>query len=120
MASCLSALPSASCAAIAETYARAIIAFGGAAFGSGGYVLATKVSVGTKHPLEGVRRFLLNVLLFLSVCTFLAAILAGGRNLQQSTMHCFVGQPTEATLHERIPLAGILDVSMWFDWVWNF
>ena len=96
MAASIGGLPSATCAALAETYARAINGFGGLAVLSLLAVAAIKAS------------FSSSVLVGFIIVLALLTIASSNQNLHASILHCYIGSDAEiaARLHQRIELAG--------------
>lgn len=110
-AACVSALPSAYCAAMGESYAKAIFAFGVAA-------LSGVFSIFFYHfgneseavmPSIGQRLFAVIGGVFLML-----AVLSSSYNIKAATIHCLVGADADMTarLHSKIPTAGMFDFEM--------
>jgi len=109
VAGSLTAFPSASCTAIAETYARAINDFGGAAF-----LTVPFVVVGNEQRRQGglFDRIVLGVATLIGVLAFIGAIGAGLHNLRASFDHCYIGSSAQIDerRHTRITLVDPFDV----------
>lgn len=111
VAASISALPAASCTAIAETYGRAITDFGVAAV----FALCSQVFVPTDAASSKSGRWFQHIwrvsdrLMLLVACLLLAlAILTSTQNLKSSVRFCFVGTTSELAIrsHQHLPLYG--------------
>lgn len=116
MAACLSGMPSTTCAAMAETYQRAIGGFGGAALAAVGMALYTTTiapwimrHIYHNEKPPAWRNPLVNAVLVLLVGGyFMTYAFASVYNLNLATGHCYIGEDADiaARLHRRIELAG--------------
>jgi hypothetical protein len=117
-AACISALPSAPCAAIAETYLRSIEDFGVGAIWSA-LTVATMISLQSDSDTSLARWFRKAfsagrfIMLFYCVWGFWGASVTGTYNLRTATSFCFVGSDAELVSHrhKRIQL---LDADRWW------
>src|ERR1700741_1637388 len=111
MAACISALPAATCAAIAETYGRAISYFGGAAV----FAMMAVVAVWTERTAPAnpsvvvwgyfiAQRRFTSVVFLLGVMMFAGAIGSSILNLRKATKFCLMGPQAASHAHTRIPL----------------
>lgn len=129
VAACISGLPSASCAALVETYGRAISFFGATAFGAlltltyqliARWRISILEDMSQNFPSSRSIRLLIYgylvigyVSLAMTIYLFVASSFAGFDNLFIATRHCSIGSDTEVAsrAHQQIRLYGIFD---WF------
>lgn len=109
MVACISGLPSASCTAMAETYALAISDFGAAAFaaffGAVIAVIRPRFLLRSSLPLS----YFFTAIAFL---IFLLSALSSAQNIKLATRQCFFVTDTQFELHQhqRISLIWPLDL----------
>lgn len=123
---CISGLPSASCAAMAATYERAIGMFGlTALLALSANLIASlwsttllSASLSSIFPLVGRAAIAIPVgIPLVAAVTFLyLGAVAGTHNLQISVKHCLVGTDAEiaSRVHTPITLLGPFDWDLWF------
>lgn len=116
-AAAISGLPSTSCAALAETYARAITFFGlsasSALLAAGSFAVAPKIAKGLSRARlhRAIWRALGYFSLALAFYLFPAAVFCSQYNLRVSVQHCYIGSDVDVTsrLHQRLKLAGVFE-----------
>jgi hypothetical protein len=111
MAACISGLPSASCAAMVETYGRAVEGFGATAFSA---VLGIAVRMWLEIAPDSIKVYLKWAAYFLVTCSCAFLLLstdASLNNIKLATLHCFVGSNGEVAerSHQRIALYSVTD-----------
>jgi hypothetical protein len=134
-AACISGMPTASCTALAETYARAILAFGGAgllalllaalaivmpSWASWDKYLSeraesnrsgSQIFAAINSCQSGFRPAVIWGLLLMTTFGFVSGSLSASYNLRAATKHCYFGTDAElaARLHDRIELSTVFD-----------
>lgn len=108
-AACISALPSASCAAMGETYGLAIGLFGMAGLSSAVAFGSIEI-LAIRESDRAIRSFQL-FFLGSAYLLFLTGLLTGSWNIRVATMHCLFGPDSVTRLHDEIPLSG--------SWFWS-
>ena len=106
VAACIGAIPSVTCAALADIYVRALVAFGASAtvVGMGAALLYPNSKQTSSQVLWG------RVFCGIGVVMFVFSALSCLSNLRHGTDHCL---QSAANLHDKIPLS-----QAWEFWVW--